>query len=132
MSRENLEAVRRIFGRWGQGDFQEGVELYDPHIVLVLRAQFPDAGRYCGVEEVASYTRDLLLHWEHLVMEGEEFLEAGDSVVVGLHQQGTGVGSGAPTGLRYFMVWTFRGDSVIRIESIMERAEALEAVGLSA
>jgi hypothetical protein len=28
-------------------------------------------------------------------------------------------------------VWTFRGESVIRIESIMERADALRAVGLA-
>jgi hypothetical protein len=46
-------------------------------------------------------------------------------------QIGTGEGSGAATELRYFHVWTFRGTSVVRWESVRERAEALELVGLS-
>jgi hypothetical protein len=61
---------------------------------------------------------------------GEEFLDAGDSVVVRVNQQATGPGSGAEVAIRYYQVWTFRGSSVIRIESIREREEALEAVGL--
>jgi ketosteroid isomerase-like protein len=55
---------------------------------------------------------------------------AGDSVVVQVHQRGVGLSSGVVTELRYFQVWTFRGDSIIRIESIGEREQALEAVGL--
>jgi hypothetical protein len=31
---------------------------------------------------------------------------------------------------RHYQVWTLRGSSVIRIESIREREEALAAVGL--
>jgi len=38
--------------------------------------------------------------------------------------------SGAPSELRYFQVWTFRGEMVIRIDALLTRAEALEAVGL--
>jgi hypothetical protein len=39
--------------------------------------------------------------------------------------------SGVPVELRYFTVWSFRGNKVIRIENFRERGEALEAVGLS-
>ena len=35
--RENVEIVRRIYGEWGRGNFHEGTELYDPHVLLVLR-----------------------------------------------------------------------------------------------
>jgi ketosteroid isomerase-like protein len=38
--------------------------------------------------------------------------------------------SGAPTDLRYYQVWSFRGGKVIRLENFRERAEALEAAGL--
>jgi hypothetical protein len=61
---------------------------------------------------------------------GEEFLDAGDSVVVRVRQRGTGPGSRAPVETRYYQVWTPRGRSVIRIESIREREDAFEAVGL--
>jgi hypothetical protein len=52
-------------------------------------------------------------------------------VVVQVRQRGVGTSSGVATEDRYFQVWTFRGDAIIRIESIRERDEALEAVGLS-
>jgi ketosteroid isomerase-like protein len=124
--------VRGIYDRWGRGDFRAGTELYDPHVVLVLRPEFPEAGVYRGLEEIGNYMRgDFLADLAGAVIEGEEFLAAGDSVVVRVHQHATGPESGAPVGMRYYQVWTFRGGSVIRIESIRERDEALEAAGLT-
>jgi ketosteroid isomerase-like protein len=131
MSQKNVEIVRQVYERWARGDFRAGVELYDPYVLLVLRAEFPDARAYCGPAEIRKYMReDFLADLEGAVIVGEEFLDAGDSVVVRVNQQATGAGSGAPVGMRYYQIWTFRGRSVIRIESIRERREALEAVGL--
>jgi hypothetical protein len=45
------------------------------------------------------------------------------------NQQATGAGTGARVEMRYYQVWTFRGASVIRIESIRGRGEALQAAG---
>jgi ketosteroid isomerase-like protein len=97
---------------------------------LVLRGDFPDAGAYLGVEEIRRYTRGFLEDWDHAVIEGREFVEAGDSVVVGVHQHAAGKGSGAPVSMDYFQIWTFRGRKVIRLENVRERREALEAAGL--
>jgi ketosteroid isomerase-like protein len=133
MSEENVETVRRVYEQWGRGNFRAGTEVYDPNVLLVLRPEFGVAsGRYRGPEEVATYMRDeFLSEWQGAVIAGEEFLEAGDSVVVQVHQRATGRESGTPVEMRYFQVWSFRGRSVIRIESILKRADALEAVGLS-
>src|SRR5919204_6592084 len=132
MSRENVEIVRRIYGEWGRGNFREGTELYDSHVLLVVRPEFGLAsGVYCGPAEVARYMREVFLaEWEGLVIAGDEFVDAGDSVLVRVHQRATGRQSRAPGQLRYFQVWTFRGASVIRIESVMERADALQAAGV--
>ncbi len=130
MSQEKVEIVRRIFDEWGRGNFRAGTELFDPHTLLVLREGFPDAGAYHGPEQIDRYMRGFLEAWDKLVIEGEEFIAAGDSVVVGVHQQGTGKDSGIPVELRYFQVWSFRGDTVLRLESIFERADALQAAGL--
>ena len=54
MSQENVEIVRGIFERWGEGDFRAGTDLFDPHVVLVLRPEFPDPGAYLGPEAVAA------------------------------------------------------------------------------
>jgi ketosteroid isomerase-like protein len=130
MSQQNVEMVRRVYARWGKGDFRAGTELFDPWVVLVLRPEFPDAGAYLGPEEIGGYMRRFLEGWDHAVIEGEELIAAGDSVVVQVHQQAAGKGSGAPVDMRYFQIWTFRGGTVIRLESAREREDALEAAGL--
>jgi ketosteroid isomerase-like protein len=132
MSLRNLEIVRRIYEAWGRGDFRAGTELYDPDVLLVLRPQFPDPGTYRGPDEIRRYMREhFLADWEDAAIAGEEFLDAGDSVVIRVSQRATGTGSGAPVEMSYYQVWTFRGTSVVRIESIRERAEALEAAGVT-
>src|ERR687887_408165 len=92
MSEENVEVVRRIYGEWGRGNFREGTELYDPHVLLVVRPEFGLAsGVYCGPSEVARYMREVFLaEWEGLVIAGDEFVDAGDSVLVRVHQRGDG------------------------------------------
>jgi ketosteroid isomerase-like protein len=132
MSQEKVEVMRRIFDDWGRGNLRAGTELFDPHVLLVLRPDFPEPGVYLGPAQIATYTRDLLASWADFAMEAEDFFDAGDSVVVQIRQRGVGRSSGAVTELRYFQVWTFRGDAIIRIESILEREQALEAVGLRA
>jgi ketosteroid isomerase-like protein len=130
MPQDKVEIVRGVFERWREGDFRAGVRLLDPHVLLVLRPGFPDAGTYLSVEAVTAYTRRLLESWRDFTIEAEEISPAGDSVLIGVRQRGVGMTSGIPTELRYFMLWTFRGPQVIRMESIRERAEALEAAGL--
>ncbi len=132
MSQGNVEDLRRIYERWGEGDFTAGFELYDPYVVLVLRSEFPESGPHYGRDGLRSYMReDFLRDFAGATITGQEFLDAGDTVVVSVDQRATGPRSGAPVRMRYYHVWTFRGGSVIRIESIMERRDALEAAGLS-
>jgi ketosteroid isomerase-like protein len=131
MSQENVEIVRAVYERWSEGDFRAHVDLLDPHVVLVLGPGFPDAGMHSGIDAVGAYTRGLLESFTHFTMEAEEIVGVGDSVLVGVRQRGVGSSSGVPTVLHYFTLWTFRSSKVIHLESFRERAEALEAVGLS-
>jgi ketosteroid isomerase-like protein len=132
MSQETVDVVRRIYDRWGRGEFHAGTELYDADVQLVLRSEFPEAGTYRGVDVIRKYMRDFLADLESVEIAGEEFLDAGDCVIVRVDQRATGPESGARVNIRYYQVWTFRGHSVIRIESIRERGDALAAAGLSA
>ena len=132
MSEELVEVVRRIYERWREGDFSAGFDLYDPYVVLVLRPEFPESGPHYGRDGIGAYMRgDFLRDFAGATITGEEFLDAGDTVVVRVDQRATGPRSGAPVRMRYYQVWTFRGGSVIRIESIMERRDALDAAGLA-
>jgi ketosteroid isomerase-like protein len=130
ISQENLEALRAVYERWSEGDFRSSVDVFDPLVLFVMRPEFPDAGTYLGTERLAEYTRGFLEPWVRITIEAEEITDVGDSVIVAVRQRGVGAESGAGTELRYFHLWTFRGRKVIRLESIRERRQALEATGL--
>jgi ketosteroid isomerase-like protein len=133
MSQENVEIVRAVYERFRDGDFRASAELLDPYVVLVLGAGFgPDSpsATHFGAEAVSAYTRALLETWEDFTMEASEIVAAGDSVLAEVCQRGIGRTSGAPTEMHYFTLWSFRGATVIRIQSFRERSAALEAAGL--
>ena len=77
------------------------------------------------------YARRLLERWTRITIEAEDMIAVDGSVVATVCQRGVGRESGAETEFRYFQVWSFRGGKVIRLENFRERAEALEAAGLS-
>ena len=131
MSQENVDALRAMYEEWERGHFGAGVDLLDPDVLFMPRADLTDSRRYLGPEGVAEFHRGWLKAWTDFNVAAQEFIEAENSVVVAVHMHGIGPGSGTPTALDYFDVWTFRGRAVIRRQQYRDRAEALEAVGLS-
>jgi ketosteroid isomerase-like protein len=131
MSRENVEVVRAVFAEWQKGNLRTAPP-YDPLVLYVPGPWLPDTSRYyVGPEGVQEFTLGWLEGWTRLSVMAEEVIEAGDSVVVAVRQQGVGKESGTPTDLRFFEVWTFRGGLVTRREGFPDRSQAVEAVGLS-
>ncbi len=131
MSQKNLEAIRAVYEEWRNGNFRAGVDLYDPQALLVQGEGFPEAGSYLGLEGIGDYMQTFLEAWEKVTIEAEDLVDAGDSVLAAVVQRGTGKGSGAePAEFRYFQVWTFSADRVIRLDVLRDRAAALEAAGM--
>jgi ketosteroid isomerase-like protein len=62
--------------------------------------------------------------------EVEEFIDAGEDVVVAVHYSGHGKISGIEADLRVGQVWTVRDSKLVRWRIYRSKAEALEAVGL--
>jgi ketosteroid isomerase-like protein len=130
MWEENVEAVRAVYERWGQGDFRAAVKLFDPYVVLVLRPGFLDEGALFRGRSSRGVHKGL-------AGDGEGSHDGGGGTRPGRGQRlGEGASgrvgskSGLPIDVRYFTLWSFRGDNVIRIESFVEHADALEAAGL--
>ena len=76
MSQENVEIVRAIYARVGEGDFRASVDLLDPHIVFLMMQDAPDAEVYVGVEADAAATRGLFDTWADFTLKAEEFILA--------------------------------------------------------
>jgi ketosteroid isomerase-like protein len=131
MSGENVEALRRVYDEWANGNMRAGLDLLDPHIVYINRPGLFVTGTCHGLEEMQQWMRDFLKQWDNYEAHATEFIPCGDTVVVAFRQVATGAGSGIASEMESFAVWTFRGDKAIRLEKMADRGEALEAAGVS-
>ncbi len=132
MSQENAEAVRGLFQRLSTGDFlsAEVASALDPHVVFVVRPPFPEEGVVLGLEALANYLRGFFEQWERLTMEADSLQAIGDTILARVVQHAKGKASGVGGDIRFCMLFTFRGGKIVRIESLLDEAEALEAAGL--
>lgn len=131
MSPDHVEIVRGIFQAWAKGDFQYGAELFDDQIAYVVRQEFPESGAFLGLEQVGAYMRLFLEQWERVTFDAEDLKAIGDTVVARVLQHGKGSASGVEGENRFFLLFTFRGRRIVRMEAILGEDDALEAVGLS-
>ncbi len=99
--------------------------------MFVVGPDLPDFGVFAGPAGVKNYMGRLLEHWDRYRIEAEQIQAAGDTVLAHVHQYGTGRESGVDVEGSFFMLFTFRGRRIVRIESVSDERAALEAVGLS-
>jgi len=133
MSRENVEVVRSIYAGWERGDFTSA-EWAHPEIEYVS-FDGPDPGRSTGRAEMAHHFRIWLSTWDGFRLRAEEYRELDSERVLVLDSpSGQGKTSGLDLGqLQAEGAWLFhvRDGRVTRMVRYTNRADALEAVGLS-
>jgi len=129
MSWENLDLIKHVYRAWEDGDLRAGRELLDASLTTVWAEGFPTAGTYQGPSEHANAMREWLGEWDEFQLEAEDFVDAGDSVVVPFRVRARGRASGAWVERRWAHVWTLRQGTVVRFEVHLDVRRALEAVG---
>jgi ketosteroid isomerase-like protein len=131
MSQENVEIVRRIVDairdrRWEEATRQlaPGAELHGTVGGLT------EGSVWRGPEQIRGFFEQDAEAWDERRLEAERFIDAGDCVVVPLHEFRRGKGSGVETETETAMVYEVRDGRAVRIQGYMDRGEALEAAGL--
>jgi ketosteroid isomerase-like protein len=130
MSEENVEIVRRgyeHFNRTGEPDYSD----FDPEIVYDVSRRTFDPLVYHGHEGVREFLTLIREQWAAMRLEPQEFVDAGDKVVVSVRLVGVGKESGVETTANAAHLWTFRGGKIVRQTVFQTMDEALEAAGLS-
>jgi ketosteroid isomerase-like protein len=128
VSQESVEAVQRGFAVWGEtgepdwATMHEQIEVHDHDIM--------DAGEYRGHEGFRRWLTDWASAWSSFSMDPEEFIDAGERVVVVLRMRATGRGSGVDVERQDAIVFEVRDDMIVRVDYYNNRAQALKAVGL--
>jgi len=129
MSQENVEVVRRAYehyNRTGEPDYS----VLDPEVVYDVSTRTFDPFVYHGHEGVREFLALIREQWATFRLEPQEFVDAGDSVVVSVRLVGVGKESGVETTANAAHLWTLRRGKIVRQTTFQTMSEALEAAGL--
>jgi ketosteroid isomerase-like protein len=132
MSQENVELARRYCETFNAGGLDGTQHLRHPQLEVYDPPDFPDADRYVGEAAVRQIVESYLeLGWDGQ-FRVEEYLDAGEEVVVIWQLRvRTAHGGGFPAEQTFAHVYLFEGGKLRRVRQYMSKAEALEAAGLS-
>src|SRR5438093_11864908 len=130
MSQENVDLVERFYQQYlATGELPW--DMVDDKIV-VHDHDTPDQGAYRGRAGVERWLRDWGDAWAEWSFEPEEFIDAGDAVIVVIRMHAKGMGSGVELDRQDALVYRFRDDKIIRTDYYNSKEQALEAAGVSA
>jgi ketosteroid isomerase-like protein len=98
---------------------------------LVTRSHAgPNQGTWHGVEGFLDMTADVADYFDEFTLRGEEFIDAGDQVVVRVVSEGRGADSRTPVTGTFWFAYGVRGRKIATIDMYATREAALEAAGL--
>ena len=138
MSQENVERARRAYAAlkdaYRSGDVNDllpiAEEMWDPAIVLRTADTFVESGEWHGYEGLLRFTSDQMQAFERMWIEPEEFIDAGDVVVVPVRFGGRARHTGIDVEFSYVHVLTVQNGKTVRIDVYESKAQALQAAGL--
>jgi ketosteroid isomerase-like protein len=124
----NLEIVRRAVQAIIEGNWRDALADLDTGVEL-------DQSRPSGVYRGRSGVQEAIERWSEVWVErrvqAEEFIDAGDQIVVVTHEYAKSPRTGVALNRRIAEVWTLDGGKVVAIRTYPGRDAALEAVGVA-
>src|SRR4051812_28311666 len=119
MSQEDLEYIRQTWVKLGETG-EPDLSALDPE-VEVHDHDLPDAPVEHGPDGVVRWMENWASAWDEYSMEPEEFIDAGNRVVVVIRMKATGKGSGLTLERRDALVYELRNRKVVRLDYFNNR-----------
>jgi uncharacterized protein len=129
MSKANVDVVRPIHDGWARGDFGAWQHIISTDFEFQQRRDAVEPGTLHGAA-VGGAVRKIFEVYADYRIEAEEYIDAGEKVVVVGRKRGIARASGMQLDAPEGYVWTVRGGAVVRLEVYPDGHEALAAVGL--
>jgi ketosteroid isomerase-like protein len=129
---QNVDAIRRAYEAVGSGDFDIVLDIVDPDIVLRDRPESPDPRTYHGYDGVRQALESSDESFDGFELHPEEFIAAGDYVIVVLTMRGTGRGSGVTVEDRIAHQWQVKEGRVVALQVYSDPDEAVRDARASA
>lgn len=127
MSVENVEIVRTAYDTFQKGD----LEALSQHFAEDAEWETPDSlplgGIVRGRGAIMGNFAQIPQYWKEFSVDPEEYIDAGDTIVVRGMQRAAGAGGSFQS--RYLQVFKMKDGKVVRGEFIADTAKAKEALG---
>jgi uncharacterized protein len=133
MSQENVEVVQRNVEAFRREDLDTYLQDVGQDIELdYSTVRGPYRGVYRGPEGARQFFNAFWEAWESITPLSAEYIDLGDKVVLVARLRFRARGSGVEVGgAGMGAVYTLRGGKIVGYEQFQDKAEALEAAGLS-
>jgi len=130
MSQENVDAIRAAVEAMNRRDIEGVITLMDPEVRFEHRLAALE-GKFVGLDGVRGWFADLVEHFDAWQIHCPDIRDLGDRVLALGTIHATGRGSGAETGLPLTAVARFSDGRITHFTDFGDKAQALEAAGLS-
>ncbi len=126
MSEENVEIVRRGFEAYSRRDWSAAMETladeaeWHPYLGQI------GSGIRRGRDQIEQMLREIDVDLD-LNIDGEDFVDLGDHVLVSVHAHGQGRESGASVDARWCQLWSLRKAEVVKVAAYPDAAAARAA-----
>ena len=129
MFQEDTERLRTAYQAFNEGGVEAFLEQLAPEFQLRDRESSPDRAetRY-GKQGIKELFDSYMEAFDALRLEPQEFIDAGDQIVVSLHQRVRGKGSGVEVVGNIAHVWSMRGAAPFRLRIFGDKESALSAL----
>lgn len=130
MSRANVEAVRRAFEAWRALDVEAATAAFDPAVRWHVAEDEPDARTIEGVQDIVGALRAWAECFDDFHPEPQEFIDAGDHVVVPVVFSGRARDAAASLEIAEAQVHTVQDGRIAEVRVFRRVEDALAAAGL--
>jgi ketosteroid isomerase-like protein len=130
MSQEDI--VRRALSAFNAREVERFIGLTTPDFEWLPSMSPIEGKEFRGPEGIRSYFDGLGKVWERFQVQPSEVRPHAQGLLVLGRLEGRGRGSGVQVDSPLGMAFDLRGEALSRIRGYLDRATALEAVGLSA
>ena len=131
MDQAHVEVLRDFYDALGRNDVESAVGLCDPEVEVYLNPEVVAALAPKGHKEVASYLHGWFDSWDKYVPRPEEFIEAGEQVVVLVQLSARGKGSRFEIEEEVADVFRLDDGKIVQLRLYVDRGVAREAAGIA-
>jgi uncharacterized protein len=123
---QRIAILRAAYAAFNRGDIAAAVQSLDPNIDWTEPTEFPGGGTYHGREGAKQYLTNSRASVAEVISEPEQFIPAGDRIVVFVHARVRPKNSSIWQEVRLADVYLFRDLTPIQMRAFANRQSALQ------